>query len=133
MSIRKYFSSFDNSGITYSMNEKLEVENTIYEYLNDTLFKKRHAMDILNNIDVYPYKDDIISLLYNLLIYIKPEKLYDASTLDKLIRMNNSLTNLAKFLLSAEENFNNANERINNAYEELIEEIKKIRKLYYGM
>ena len=87
MSIRKYFSSFDNSGITYSMNEKLEVENTIYEYLNDTLFKKRHAMDILNNIDVYPYKDDIISLLYILSKNIKPEKLYDASTLDKLIRM----------------------------------------------
>ena len=48
--------------------------------------------------------------------------------IDKLIRMNNSLTNLAKFLLSAEENYNNANERINNAYEELIEEIKKIRE-----
>ncbi len=87
MSIRKYFSSFDNSGITYNMNEKLEVENTVYEYLNDTLFKKRHAMNILNNIDVYPYKDDIISLLYNLSRYIKPDKLYDASTLDKLIRM----------------------------------------------
>lgn len=48
--------------------------------------------------------------------------------INKLIRMNNNLVNLAKFLLSVEENYDNTNKRISNAYEELIEEFKKKRE-----
>ena len=48
--------------------------------------------------------------------------------INDLSRMNEGLTKIAKFLLQVGENYNNTNEKINNAYEELIEEFKQIRE-----
>ena len=48
--------------------------------------------------------------------------------IEELVKMNNGLTNLAKYLLSAKESYSNANARINNAYEELLSEMKRIGK-----
>ena len=48
--------------------------------------------------------------------------------IENLIRMNNSLTILAKYMLIVKENYSDTNEKINNAYEELLSEFKSIGK-----
>ena len=48
--------------------------------------------------------------------------------IDELVKMNHGLTSLAKFLALVKENYGNVNEKINNAYEELLEEFQRIGK-----
>lgn len=48
--------------------------------------------------------------------------------INDLMRMNNSLTNLAKYLLTAKESYSDVNFKIGNAYEELLEEFQRIGK-----
>lgn len=46
--------------------------------------------------------------------------------IDKLVSLNEGLTKIGKFLFSVKDNYQDANNRINNAYEELLEEFKKL-------
>lgn len=45
--------------------------------------------------------------------------------ISELMKMNNSLTTLAKYLITAKESYSNANFKIDNAYEELLSEFMK--------
>ena len=54
-------------------------------------------------------------------------KEYDIK-INKLLEMNNSLTSLAKFLLLAKDGYSDANRKIDNAYEELLSDFKRIGK-----
>ena len=46
--------------------------------------------------------------------------------INKLIELNNGLTKIGKFLLSVKDNYQDANNKVSNAYEELLAEFKKI-------
>ena len=48
--------------------------------------------------------------------------------INELVKMNESLTKIARFLLIAKDNYSDTNARINNAYEELLEEFNRIGK-----
>lgn len=45
--------------------------------------------------------------------------------IDKIAKMNENMCKLAEFLLKVSEDYEGTNQKIDNAYEELIEEIKK--------
>ena len=44
----------------------------------------------------------------------------------KLEQMNDSLSNIANFLITVNDNYGETNRKIDNAYEELIEDFKKV-------
>lgn len=48
--------------------------------------------------------------------------------INELIKMNNGLTSIAKYLINVKESYGNANSRIDNAYEELLSEFQRIGK-----
>lgn len=43
---------------------------------------------------------------------------------ERLVLLNNNICKIAEFLLKVKEDYNSTNEKINNAYEELLNEIK---------
>lgn len=48
--------------------------------------------------------------------------------IDELMKMNGGLNNLGKFLVTVKDKYNDANSRINNAYEELLNEFQRVGK-----
>ena len=86
MSIRSLFNKYNNKKNKNNLTQKQEFEDTLNEYLYHSIFKKKSAKEILNNIDVYPYKDDVIYLLENISIFLNNRELYSEEILDKLIQ-----------------------------------------------
>ncbi len=87
MSIRSFFNYFNNKNNKNNMTQKQEFENRLNDYLYHSIFKKKCAKNILDNIEVYPYKENICNLLEKLSIYINKKNLYQEEVLDKLIQM----------------------------------------------
>ena len=87
MNIRSLFKWYDNKGNKYNMNQKQEFESKLDNYIYQSIFKKKCSKVILDNIDVYPYKEDINQLLDNLSNYLNNKEIYKEEILEKLIQM----------------------------------------------
>ena len=87
MSIRSFFNYYDNKHNKNNMIQKQEFEDKLDNYLYHSIFKKNNAKNILDNIDVYPYKSDILNLLEKLSIFLNKRDLYNEDVLDKIISM----------------------------------------------
>lgn len=98
------------------LDELEEVSNELINYSENSINNKIEELKQATNNFVWQ------GLAYNSYISNFNTKI------NKLIRMNNSLTNLAKYLLMAKENYSDANSKISNAYAELLEEFQRIGK-----
>lgn len=96
------------------LDELEEKENEIVNYSENNIKGKIDELNKLTNNFVWEGKaHDSYVGGYN-------------KRINKLIELNNGLTKIGKFLLSVKDNYQDANNKVSNAYEELLAEFKKI-------
>ena len=96
------------------LDELEEKENEIVSYSQTNIKEKIDELNKLTNGFIWEGKaHDSYIMGYN-------------KKINKLLELNEGLTKIGKFLLSVKDNYQDANNRVNNAYEELLAEFKKL-------
>lgn len=96
------------------LDELEEKENEIVNYSQTNIKEKIDELNKLTNGFIWEGKArDSYIMGYN-------------KKINKLLELNEGLNKIGKFLLSVKDNYQDANNRVNNAYEELLAEFKKL-------
>ncbi len=85
MKLRELLIRYNSKGNKSNMTQKNEFQRRLNKYLNNSLLKKVYAKELIDNIEYYPYKEDLTNLFDYLSGIIKLKEIYKDEVLYKLL------------------------------------------------